>query len=59
MSPGQTDPIQCHNMGPNGHGITLHGVIMVLMGNVHAGGGGGVLTGGLSVLLHRNALNTT
>ena len=28
----------CFNMGHNGHGINLYGVIMTLMGNVHAGG---------------------
>ena len=30
--------IQCFNMGHNGHGINLYGVVMILMGNVHAGG---------------------
>ena len=27
-----------YNMGHNGHGINLYGVIMTLMKNVHAGG---------------------
>ena len=26
------------NMGNNGHGINLYGIIMILMGNLHAGG---------------------
>ena len=30
--------LQCFNMGHNGHGIKLYGVVMILMGNVHAGG---------------------
>ena len=29
--------LQCYNMGHNGHGIKLYGVIMTLMGNLHAG----------------------
>ena len=29
---------QCYNMGHNGHGIDMYGVIMNLMGNLHAGG---------------------
>ena len=30
--------LQCFNMGHNGHGINLYGVVMILMGNLHAGG---------------------
>ena len=30
--------LQCYNMGHNGHGINLCGVIMTLMGNLHGGG---------------------
>ena len=41
MSPGQTPPpIQCYNMGQNGHGIKLYGVFMMLRDNLHAGGPG-------------------
>ena len=42
--------LQCFNMGHNGHGINLYGVIMTLMGNIHAGGQSSL--GHLS-LLHR------
>ena len=28
----------CFNMGHNGHGINMYGVIMTIMGNIHAGG---------------------
>ena len=45
MSPGRIVPLQCHNMGHNGHGINLYGVLMIIMGNLH--------TGGHSVLVHR------
>ena len=48
MSPG----LQCYNMGHNGHGINLYGVIMTLMGKLHAGGQS--ILGHLS-LLHRHA----
>ena len=30
--------LQCFNMGHNGHGINLYGVVMIFMGNIHAGG---------------------
>ena len=30
--------LQCFNMGHNGDGINLYGVVMILMGNLHAGG---------------------
>ena len=30
--------LQCSNMGHNGHGINLYGVVMIFMGNLHAGG---------------------
>ena len=30
--------LQCYDMGHNGHGINLYGVIMTLIGNLHAGG---------------------
>ena len=30
--------LQCLNMGHNGHGINLYGVVMTFMGNLHAGG---------------------
>ena len=30
--------LQCFNMSHNGHGINLYGVVMILMGNLHAGG---------------------
>ena len=43
--------LQCYNMGHNGHGINLYGVIMTLMGNLHAGGQSSL--GHLS-LLHRS-----
>ena len=39
------------NMGHNGHGINLYGVITIRMSNEHAYGD--ILTGGLSVLVHR------
>ena len=31
----------------------MYGVVMIIMGNLHARGGG-ILTGGLSVLVHRS-----
>ena len=34
MSPGQIVPLQCHDMGHNGHGINLYDV---LMRNLHGG----------------------
>ena len=43
--------LQCYNMGHNVHGINLYGVIMTLMGNLHAGGQSSL--GQLS-LLHRS-----
>ena len=42
--------LQCHNMGHNGHGINVYGVIMTLMGTLHTGGQSNL--GSLS-LLHR------
>ena len=30
--------LQCFSMGHNGHGINLYGVVMILMGNLYAGG---------------------
>ena len=42
--------LQCFNMGHNGHVIHLYGVVMILMGNLHAGGQSNL--GHLS-LLHR------
>ena len=54
--PGSSVPLarlsvlQCYNMGHNGHGINLYGVIMTLMDNLHAGGQSSL--GHLS-LLHR------
>ena len=30
--------IKCFNMGHNGHGINLYGVVMIFMGNLYAGG---------------------
>ena len=30
--------LQCYNMGHNGHGINLYGVLMIIMGNLHAWG---------------------
>ena len=35
---GRLSSLQCYNMGHNGHGINLHGLIMTLMGNEHAVG---------------------
>ena len=29
---------RCFNMGHNGHGINLYVVVIILMGNLHAGG---------------------
>ena len=49
MSPDQIDPMQCYNMGHNGHGINLYGVLMILMVNLHTGG---YFDGGLSVLVN-------
>ena len=43
--------LQCFNMGHNGHGINLYGVVMICMGNLHAGGQSNL--GHLS-LLHRS-----
>ena len=31
-------PTPNFNMGHNGHGINVYGVVMILMGNLHAGG---------------------
>ena len=45
--------LQCFNMGHNGHGINLYGVVMILMGNLHAGGQSNL--GHLS-LVHRYGL---
>ena len=42
--------LQCFNMGHNGHGISMYGVSMTPMGNLHAGGQSSL--GHLS-LLHR------
>ena len=42
--------IQCYDMGHNGHGINLYGVVMTHMGHLHAGGQSNL--GHLS-LLHR------
>ena len=42
--------LQCYNMCHNGHRIILYSVLVILMDNVHAGG---ILTRGLSVLVHR------
>ena len=42
--------LQCFNMGHNGHGINLYGIVMTLMGNLNAGGQSSL--GHLS-LLHR------
>ena len=42
--------LQCFCMGHNDHGINLYGVVMILMGNLHAGGQSDL--GQLS-LLHR------
>ena len=30
--------LQCFNMGHDGHGINMYGVVVILMGNLHAGG---------------------
>ena len=30
--------IQCYNMGHNSHGINLYGILIIPMGNLHAGG---------------------
>ena len=30
--------LQCFNMGHNGHGINLYGVIIIIMGYFHVGG---------------------
>ena len=51
MSPGQIVPLQCHNMGDNGHEINMYGVLMICMDNLHVWGN---LTGAFSVLLHRH-----
>ena len=40
-------------MGHNGHGINLHGVVMILMGNLHACGQSNL---GYSSLLHRELI---
>ena len=37
-------------MGSNGHGINMYGVVMILMGNLHAGGQSNL---GYFSLLHR------
>ena len=47
---GVMSVLQCYNMGHNGHGTNLCGVIMTRMGNLHAGGQSNL--GHLS-LLHR------
>ena len=41
---------QCFSMGHNGHGINMYGVVMIPMGDLHAGGQSNL--GHLS-LLHR------
>ena len=30
--------LRCFNIGYSGNGINLHGVVMIFMGNLHAGG---------------------
>ena len=50
VPPARLSVLQCYNMGHNGHGINLYGVIMILIGNLHAGGQSSL--GHLS-LLHR------
>ena len=35
--PVRLSDIQCYNMCHNGHGINLYGVIMITVGNLHAG----------------------
>ena len=42
--------IQYFNMGHNGYGINLHGVLMIPMDNIHAWD---ILTRVLSVLIHQ------
>ena len=43
--------LQSYNMGHNGHGISMYGILMILMGNLHAGGHS---AGGLSFLVYRS-----
>ena len=38
MSQARLSVRQCYNMGHNGHGINMYGVIMTLMSNLQAGG---------------------
>ena len=38
MSPARLSGLQCFNMGHNGHGINIYDVVMIFMGNLHAGG---------------------
>ena len=45
--------LQCINMGHNGHALNLYGVVMILIGNLHADGQSNL--GHLS-LVHRNQI---
>ena len=38
MSLTRLSGLQCYSMGHNGHGINLYSVVMILRGNLHAGG---------------------
>ena len=54
MSLARLSGLQCVNMDHNGHGINLYGVVMILMGILHAGGQSNL--GHLS-LLHRSTMD--